>query len=105
MLSLSQPITITNEKCLICHSDPKLAPATMIDIYGSNNGFGWKLNETIGAQIVSVPMTVPLERAHQAFLVFMALMAGIFVLLFILINIVADILYGVVNPPIQHAGQ
>jgi protein-histidine pros-kinase len=32
----------------------------MIAIYGTNNGFGWKENEIVGAQIVSVPMSVPL---------------------------------------------
>ena len=36
-------------------------------IYGPNNGFGWKEGETIGAQVVSVPMNVPLNIASRAF--------------------------------------
>ena len=54
-LYLSRPITIKNPDCLLCHSTPAEAPATLIETYGSSNGFGWKLNETVGAQIVSVP--------------------------------------------------
>ena len=34
----------------------EMAPPAMVKLYGPNNGFGWKLNEVIGAQIVSVPM-------------------------------------------------
>jgi len=56
-ISLSQPIT-TNESCLACHGSPTAAPKTEILTYGSANGFGWTLNEIIGAQIVSVPTAV-----------------------------------------------
>jgi methyl-accepting chemotaxis protein len=50
----SQPIA-TDAGCLTCHSSPATAPRTLIQTYGSANGFGWKRNEIIGAQIVSVP--------------------------------------------------
>ena len=43
----------------------------MIDLYGTANGFGWKLNDVIGAQIVSVPMQVALERANEVFMVYL----------------------------------
>ena len=39
----------------------------MLDLYGTANGFGWKLNEVIGMQVVSVPTAVPIVRANQAF--------------------------------------
>ena len=38
-----------------CHSDPALAPRSQILTYGDQNGFGWELNEIVGAQIISVP--------------------------------------------------
>ena len=63
---LSQPIAV-QEGCLHCHSTPAVAPATEVATYGSSNGFGWKLHEVIGAQIVSVPTEVPLAIAHEAF--------------------------------------
>jgi HAMP domain-containing protein len=53
--------------CLECHNNPAAAPPAMIATYGSNNGFGWKLNSVVGAQIVSVPMSVPVQKAEQAF--------------------------------------
>jgi protein-histidine pros-kinase len=53
--------------CLQCHSTPEAAPASMIKLYGSANGFGWKENEVVGAQIVSVPMALPQEMASHSF--------------------------------------
>jgi HAMP domain-containing protein len=65
-LYLSHPIAVA-QGCLECHGTAALAPATEIATYGSSNGFGWKLNEVIGAQIVSVPTEVPLAIAREAF--------------------------------------
>jgi len=39
----------------------------MIKAYGSANGFGWKPNEVVAAQIVSVPMALPVGIANRAF--------------------------------------
>jgi len=89
---LSQPIRITNEACLVCHSTPASAPPTMIDSYGSANGFGWKLNEVVGAQIVSVPMSLPLQRAEAMSRVFMASMIAVFALIGLLLNVLLHLL-------------
>jgi len=63
---LAKPIVAT-QPCMECHSIPSRAPASMLRIYGTSNGFGWKLNETVGAQIVSVPASLPLKSADAAF--------------------------------------
>ena len=86
-LVLAQPLTINDEGCLTCHGVADEAPPTMLEIYGRNNGFGWELNETIGAQIVSVPMTVPLDRAWNTFIVFIGTLAAVFMFLAIILNI------------------
>lgn len=86
-LYIARPITITNAACLACHSTPDAAPKTMIDIYGATNGFGWKLNETVGAQVVSVPMTVPLQRANTLLRTYMWSLLGIFAFLFVALNV------------------
>ena len=78
---IARPIRISNPLCLQCHSTVDAAPPTMIEKYGPANGFGWKMNETLGAQIVSVPMAVPLKRADDAFGVVMGSLAGVFVLI------------------------
>jgi HAMP domain-containing protein len=85
-LYIAHPIRITNAACLTCHSTPAAAPASMLKRYGSANGFGWQLNEVVGAQVVSVPMSVPVTAADRAFLTFMISLAAVFVLLYVVLN-------------------
>lgn len=86
-LFLSHPIQITDPKCLSCHSTPEEAPPSLIREYGPSNGFGWKLNEIIGAQIVSVPMSVPVSMANQALGTLLATLAGVFVVTLLVLNL------------------
>jgi HAMP domain-containing protein len=98
-LYLSRPIQIKSASCLPCHSTVDAAPKTMLDLYGSANGFGWKMEEVIGAQIVSVPMTVPIERANRTFTTFMGSLAGVFIAIFVLLNVM---LYTMVIRRVTH---
>jgi HAMP domain-containing protein len=66
LLYLATPITVETP-CLECHSRPAAAPEAMIATYGSNNGFGWKAGSVVGAQVVSVPMSLPVSIAKKAF--------------------------------------
>lgn len=86
-LYLGRPITIKNPDCLGCHETAEKAPRTMVEIYGPENGFGWKVGETIGTQLVSVPMSVPVARADKVFQTFMMTLCGIFFTLLILLNV------------------
>jgi protein-histidine pros-kinase len=86
-LYLARPIQIKDAACLACHNTVAEAPKTMIELYGPANGFGWKLNEIIGAQIVSVPSALPIQRANHTFKVFMLLLTLVFVVTFILLNV------------------
>lgn len=97
-LFMGRPITITNPDCLVCHDTPAIAPATLIEKYGSNNGFGWKLNETIGAQIVAVPMSLPLQRAEATFITFMSALVAVFVAVGIILNLM---LHFIVIKPVR----
>jgi protein-histidine pros-kinase len=87
LLYISYPIKISNPKCLACHSTPEQAPAAMLDIYGDKGGFGWKLNEIVGTQMVVVPYTLPAELARKTFLSFIISLALLFLMLFLVINI------------------
>ena len=87
VLYIAHPIRIESPACLQCHSTPDAAPPSMIRIYGSANGFGWKLDEVVGAQVVSVPMSVPLEKAAQAFRTFMISLAAVFAAVFVVLNL------------------
>jgi HAMP domain-containing protein len=96
----ARPIIISNaEKCLPCHDTVARAPASMIQMYGPANGFGWKHNEIVGAQIISVPMSVPLARADAAFKTFLISLAFVFVLAFIVLNITLSVM--VIRPIVR----
>jgi protein-histidine pros-kinase len=86
-LNLARPITVRNEACLGCHTTPAMAPPALIRSYGSVNGFGWKMNETIGAQILSVPMAVPLRLAQTAYVTFLGILVATFAVVFIVLNL------------------
>jgi HAMP domain-containing protein len=96
-LYLARPIRVTSPACLDCHSTVAEAPKTMVALYGTANGFGWKMGEVIGAQIVSVPMSVPIARATNTFKAFMTSLAAVFVAIFVLLNVM---LYTMVIRPV-----
>jgi protein-histidine pros-kinase len=95
-LTYARPFRLTDKACLSCHSTPAAAPPTMIDLYGNANGFGWQLNDVIGAQIVSVPMSVALNRANQSLIAFVAILSGVFVLALVVLNVLLH--YFIIKP-------
>lgn len=97
-LFISRPIIIKQAGCLGCHGEVTAAPKTMLAKYGSANGFGWKLNEIVGSQIVSVPMSVPLQRAKSALIVFMSSLIGVFIIIALVLNV---LLHTIVIKPVR----
>jgi protein-histidine pros-kinase len=97
-LYLARPIRITDQGCLSCHTTPEMAPASVVKAYGTSNGYGWKMNEIIGAQIVSVPMAVPIAMANTAFKTLLASLVGVFVFILVFLNV---LLWFVVIRPIK----
>lgn len=91
-LYIARPIQIKNEACLVCHSTVDAAPKTLIAAYGPSNGFGWRLNEVIGAQVVSVPMSVPFQRADRILGNFMLSLLAVFAFVFIVLNLMLQTL-------------
>ena len=87
ILYLSRPIQIPSSGCLGCHSTPDKAPPQLVKEYGPDGGFGWKLKEIVGAQIVQVPMAVPIAQANRMFTTFMVSLAGVFLVLFVLLDV------------------
>lgn len=85
-LYIARPIKIADGACLRCHSTVEAAPRTLVEKYGPANGFGWQLGEVVGAQMVSVPMAVPLARAHEAWALFMGMLSAVFVAIAIALN-------------------
>jgi len=87
ILYIAKPIQISNPACLQCHSVPAAAPASMLKVYGETSGFGWKHMEIVGAQVVTVPMAIPVMKADRAFTTFMASLAVVFLVVFIALNV------------------
>jgi len=86
-LFFARPLTITDPACLQCHSTVEAAPKPMVDVYGPANGFGWKFNETVGAQVVSVPTEVAFARAKKAFVTFMGSLVSVLAVIGLTLNL------------------
>ena len=59
----------------------------MVKIYGDKGGFGWKQDEIVGTQMVVVPYKLPAELAQKTFYSFLGSLTILFLVLFILINV------------------
>jgi protein-histidine pros-kinase len=95
-LYLARPIRITDPGCLACHTSAALAPASLVKAYGPSNGFGWKLNDVIGAQVVSVPTAVPTAMAEGAFHALIGSLAGVFAFIMLFLNVL--LWFAVIRP-------
>jgi len=100
-LYLAKPMTAA-QSCLECHSTPDVAPVAMIKTYGSQNGFGWKLNQVIAAQIVTVPMSVPIQVADKAYRSLILFLVITFLLTIIALD---TALYLIVIRPLHRVSQ
>jgi protein-histidine pros-kinase len=98
VLYIARPMKV-GAKCLQCHDTPEAAPATMIERYGNANGFGWKVNDIVTAQIVTAPMQLPVQRANSAFAGFMISLGVVFALILLALNLMVILL--VTRPVIQ----
>lgn len=98
-LYLARPLRVADETCLECHSNAGAAPQSMLDKYGTANGFGWQLNDIVGAQIVSVPYGVPVQHAKSVLNNFAKIFLGLFAFLFVVGNVLMTTL--VVRPVLK----
>jgi HAMP domain-containing protein len=100
-LYLAHPIQV-KQSCLECHDVASRAPASLLNTYGSSNGFGWKLGEINAAQIVSVPTAVPIKIADKAYKTLIAYLIVTF--LFTLLAIDAALYFVVIRPVVALSG-
>lgn len=101
VLYYATPI-VAGAGCMVCHSEVSLAPKAMIKHYGREHGFGWKPDEVVGAQIVSVPMSVPIEMANHGFRSLLISLGAIFLLTVILIDVA---MYMIVIRPLRRVSK
>ncbi|WP_019506163.1 DUF3365 domain-containing protein [Pleurocapsa sp. PCC 7319] len=84
---IARPLAIKKASCLECHDTPERAPANLVSTYGSEHGFGWKLNEIVASQIVSVPARNVYQAARQLQLSVLSIVGMIFLIAIALINL------------------
>jgi protein-histidine pros-kinase len=100
-LYLARPIAV-EEGCLTCHSQPSVAPAALVKRYGTQNGFGWHPHEIVAAQIISVPMSVPVKMVNEGFRNLLITLGTIFFAAIALIDIG---MYYLVIQPLRRVSQ
>lgn len=84
---IARPIEVSQQSCLRCHSSPEVAPKSQLATYGRNNGFGWKLNEIVGAQMISVPANKVFDSARNLQFLVISIIIGFLLLAIVLINL------------------
>jgi HAMP domain-containing protein len=100
-LYLARPIS-AESGCLTCHSSPSIAPKALIKRYGTQNGFGWHLHEIVAAQIITVPMSVPIKLANDGLRNLLITLGTIFFATIALIDIG---IYFIVIRPLRKVSQ
>ena len=101
VLYVADPI-VAAQGCMACHSAPSSAPRAMIHHYGRDHGFGWQQNEIVGAQVVSVPMSVPIAMANRGFRNLLISLGSIFLLTILLIDAAV---YSIVVRPLRRVSK
>lgn len=93
---VARPLVISEQSCLRCHSTPEQAPKSQLATYGRDNGFGWKLNEIIGARVISVPSSAVFNEARRLQMLVIGSLSVFFLLAMIMINFFLK--FAVTNP-------
>ena len=88
---VAKPIRLTKESCLVCHSTPENAPRSQIRVYGTTGGFGWKVGDVVGAQIVTLPEDAGLPAPGRFALLLVAAIGGLSVAVILAVNRVFSI--------------
>lgn len=80
---LARAIEVSQPSCLECHGEPSAASSSLVERYGSSDGFGWKLNEIVGIKIVFIPVDYFVKQTRRLFFT----IAGVAFLIFLPLSI------------------
>lgn len=82
----ARPFALTKPRCLQCHSTPDIAPKSLLTTYGIENGFGWKLDDIVAAQIVYVPAEEIMASVRRSFVITLGILMGTFLIIVFSLN-------------------
>ena len=83
---VARPFVLKKESCLECHSTPSKAPQSLLATYGTENGFGWELNQIVAAQVVYVPANEILKSVRRSFVSTLGILAATFIVIIFALN-------------------
>lgn len=92
---VARPI-VAHEACLACHDTPQRAPPGMVAKYGPVNGFGWKANEVVAIQSLTVPAAEELKETGELAMILGGGLLVVFIAVYFALTISIDSL--VVRP-------
>lgn len=84
-LACMSPI-VMEEACLKCHGNPSDAPKALVEIYGSEGGFGRKVGDVVAVRSVAIPIGIALVQARNITVLVVLLGFACFMILFLLTN-------------------
>ena len=84
---VARPFIIKKQSCLECHSTPDKAPQSLLMTYGTENGFGWQLNQIVAAQIIYVPADEILKSVRRSFITTLGILAATFIAIIFSLNL------------------
>jgi hypothetical protein len=92
----ARPFAIRDPNCLACHDTPQRAPASLIRTYGSERGFGWKLDEIIATQIIYIPAEDVFSAARNSLSAMLLIFVVVFLTILVLVRV--QLQRSIVNP-------
>lgn len=56
---------VAKEECLFCHGAPEAAPPGIVDHYGPQRGFNYKVGQTVSVISIRVPLALAYQEANE----------------------------------------
>ena len=87
---MAHPIGVDSKGCLRCHGNPADAPKDQIEIYGTENGYNWKLDDVVSTFIVYISIDEPLRAAKRTAIILFAAIGGSMLVALLIIGAIMD---------------
>ncbi|MEO0868114.1 MAG: DUF3365 domain-containing protein, partial [Cyanobacteria bacterium J06642_11] len=82
----ARPLTVNKPSCLECHGPVSRAPKSMVQLFGDQHDYNWKLGEIVAAQTIYVPADSVFRQGHQYLKLLIAWLVGVLTIALLLLN-------------------
>ncbi len=77
------------EKCLLCHGDPAEAPSQVVEHYGPERGYNYRLGETVSAISIRIPLASAYQQANLFTIKLSTILTAILLIIFAIQHVVS----------------